>query len=103
MLSEPEQRVLHEIERTIVASDPGLASLLTTRRASGTGRGARIAHDAVFVLAGMLGLLCLALGAIGSGMVALLFAAVVLEVRRARFPVTPVQPDEGRDGDRRLD
>jgi hypothetical protein len=99
MLSEPEQRVLHEIERTIVASDPGLASLLTTRKASGTGRGARIAHDAVFALSAMLGLLCLALGAIGSGMVALLFSAVVLEVRRARFPVSATQPDEDENQD----
>jgi hypothetical protein len=94
MLSEPEQRVLHEIERTIVASDPGLASLLTTRKTSGTGRGVKIAHDAVFALSAMLGLLCLALGAIGSGMVALLFAAVVLEVRRTRFPVSAAEPED---------
>ncbi|HEX4247377.1 MAG TPA: DUF3040 domain-containing protein [Pseudonocardia sp.] len=97
MLSEPEQRVLHEIERTIVASDPELASLLTTRKDAGTGRGLKIAHDAVFVLSAMLGLLCLALGQIGSGMVALLFAAVVLEVRRARFPVSAVVQEDEQD------
>jgi hypothetical protein len=96
MLSEPEQRVLHEIEQTLVASDPGLASLLTTRRAGGPGRVARAAHDVVFVLAAVLGLLCLVLGQIGSGMVALLFAVLVLEVRRARFTVPAQQPASGQ-------
>jgi hypothetical protein len=96
MLSEPEQRVLHEIEQTLAASDPGLASLLSTRRAGGPGRVARVAHDVVFVLAAVSGLLCLVLGQIGSGMVALLFAVVVLEVRRARFTVPAAQPATGQ-------
>ncbi|MCU1653421.1 MAG: hypothetical protein QOI50_5054 [Pseudonocardiales bacterium] len=96
MLSEPEQRVLHEIEQTLVASDPGLASLLANRRAGEPGRVARVVHDVVFVVAAVLGLLCLVLGQIGSGMVALLFAVLVLEVRRARFTVPAAQPTTGQ-------
>jgi len=92
MLSEPEQRVLHEIERTIVASDPGLATLLTARRAGGPGRGARIAYDVVWVLSALLGVLCLVLGQIGPGLGAVVFAALVLELRRMRFPTVPARP-----------
>jgi hypothetical protein len=96
MLSEPEQRVLHEIERTIVASDPGLASLLTASHGARRRRGARVAHDVVCVVAALSGVLCLGLGQIASGLAALVFAAVVLEVRRARFPSGSVRPIRAR-------
>jgi len=92
MLSEPEQRVLHEIERRIVASDPGLASLLTSPHGQRKRRGARVAHDVVCVVAAILGVLCLVLGQIASGLAALVFAAVVLEVRKARFASDSARP-----------
>lgn len=85
MLSEPEQRVLHEIERTIAETDPGLATLLSAR-SRGCGRGARVAHDLVCAFSALLGMLCLVLGQVGPGLAAVVFAAMVLEARRLRFP-----------------
>lgn len=97
MLSGPEQRLLHEIERTIAESDPRLATLLSAPP-RGSGRGARIAHDIVCVLSALLGVLCLVLGQVGPGLAAVLFAGVVLESRRLRFPPTakPRSPVERR-------
>ncbi|GAA5173044.1 hypothetical protein GCM10023321_73820 [Pseudonocardia eucalypti] len=90
MLSERERQVLGEIERTVTASDPALASLLGASRPPRAFNWNRIAYDAVTVLAVLSAMLCIALGAFGAGMVATLFAMVVLSVRRLRFPKNPV-------------
>jgi hypothetical protein len=50
----------------------------------------------VCVVAAILGVLCLVLGQVASGLAALVFAAVVLEVRRARFPSGSVRPIRAR-------
>jgi Protein of unknown function (DUF3040) len=89
MLSEPEQRLLHEIERTIAATDPRLATLLSAPRRHARRRALKIVHDVVCVMSLALGLLCLVLGEVGSGLAAVVFAALVLQTRRMRFPPTP--------------
>jgi hypothetical protein len=100
MLSEPEQRALQQIERSMATSDPDLAALLSVPPAPRRGRRARrLAYDAVFALSVLLGLPCLFLGQIGAGLGALLFAAVVLQARRMRFGrVTPPRDRRRRPG-----
>jgi hypothetical protein len=99
MLSEPEQRMLHQIERSMATSDPDLAALLAAPWARPRKRGHRLAHDLVFVVAVLLGLSCLFLGTVAAGLGSLLFAAVVLQTRRIRFgAVTPPRGRRRRPG-----
>jgi Protein of unknown function (DUF3040) len=96
MLSEPEQRRLHEIERILTATDPKLATLLGARP-GGRRRVERILHDVVCVMSLLLGLLCLVLGQVSSGFASVAFAVLVIQTRRMRFPPnatarTPVEP-----------
>jgi hypothetical protein len=94
MLSEAERRLLHEIERGISATDPMLATLLSAPSARRRQRAARILHDVVCALSLALGVLCLVLGQVSSGLAAVAFAALVLQTRRTRFP--PTSPSRAR-------
>jgi hypothetical protein len=96
MLSEPEQRRLHEIERILAATDPKLATLLGAPT-GGRRRAERILHDVVCAVSLLLGVLCLVLGQVSSGFAGVAFAALVIQARRMRFPPTatartPVEP-----------
>lgn len=86
MLSEREQQALREIERAISTDDPRLASALRRTKLSTSAWWTRLAHDAVAALAVILAVLCVALGEVGPGFAAGLFAAVVIAIRRRRFP-----------------
>ena len=88
MLSERERQALVEIEQSIAASDPRLAAMLSTSRGRQRERVAwsRLAHDLVMTLAIVSAVLCVALGEGSAGMVAAIFAVVVLMARRVKFP-----------------
>lgn len=85
MLSEREQQALGEIERTISVTDPRLAALLRSTRTGRRVHWARLAHDLVIVVSVLSAILCIAVAQVGAGLIALLFAAVVLAVRQLRF------------------
>ena len=91
MLSEHERRALREIEQSVAAHDPAFAAMLSPR-SNRVIRRMRLAHDVVAGLAIVLALVCLPLGQIGAGLASLLFAGVVIALRRQRFPkVAPPQ------------
>jgi Protein of unknown function (DUF3040) len=85
MLNEHERRALREIELTVASDDPALAALFSPR--SDRARyWQRLAYDLVAALSIVLGLVCIPLGQVGAGFVALVFAALVISIRRRRFP-----------------
>jgi hypothetical protein len=91
MLSEHERRALREIEQSVAAHDPTFAAMLSPRSNRFVQR-MRLAHDLVAGLAIALALICIPLGEIGAGLASLVFAAVVIVMRRQRFPqVSPPQ------------
>lgn len=92
MLTEREQRTLREIELRLSADAPDLAAKMRDRRTRQPMQGVRLAHDVVAVIAALSAIGCFAVGVIGGGLVAALFAAVVVQVRVLRFPP---QPDGG--------
>jgi Protein of unknown function (DUF3040) len=92
MLSEHERRALREIELTVASDDPAFAALLSLR-STHANRAMRLAYDLVAGLSIALVLVCMPLGQVGAGFVALVFAALVILVRRRRFPrLTPQSP-----------
>jgi hypothetical protein len=97
MLSEEERQALQEIELGATAADPGFAALLSPK-SSRIVRRTRMVYDAVAVLSTLLAMVCLPLGAIGGGFTALLFAMVVITVRRRRFPTAPTPSGTSRPG-----
>ncbi|WP_084210531.1 DUF3040 domain-containing protein [Pseudonocardia acaciae] len=92
VLSEREQQALDEIERGISSDDPRLAAALRRSRVSRQAWWTRLVHDMVIVFSAMLAILCVVLGQVGAGFVAGLFAAVVVVVRRRRFPARAGSP-----------
>lgn len=96
MLSESERRALDEIELTLASNDPSFAQMLGDPATSRASRRARLVYDAVAVFSMLLGVGCVALGQIGAGLVAMIFAAVVVMARRARFPLLAEQPPLAR-------
>ena len=92
MLTEREQRTLREIELRLSADAPDLAAKMRDRRTRQPMQGVRLTHDVVAVIAALSAIGCFALGVIGGGLVAALFAAVVVQVRVLRFPA---QADAG--------
>jgi hypothetical protein len=98
MLSDEERRALQEIELMASAADPGFAALLSPGSSSRVMRRTRIVYDAVAALSVVLALVCLPLGAVGGGFTALLFAMVVITVRRRRFPSAPAPSGTSRPG-----
>ena len=84
MLSEREIHALRQIEQSIRADAPDLAGSLT--RMEPDQGWSRRRHDAVVVLSALSALLCIVVGAPGSGMIALMLCAAVVCVRRWRFP-----------------
>jgi hypothetical protein len=95
MLTEREQRTLREIELRLSADAPDLAAKMRDRRTRQPVHGVRLAHDLVAVVAALSAIGCFAVGVIGAGLVAALFAAVVVQVRVLRFPP---QADAGGTG-----
>lgn len=96
MLSEREIRELARIQRSMRAEAPDLADALTRME---PGRaGSRRRHDTAVVLSALTALLCLVVGVPGSALVALTLCAVVVAVRRWRFPRQPFLPRWPRRG-----
>lgn len=85
MLSEHERRALREIELTVASADPAFAALLSPRSNRAIRR-QRIVYDVVAALSVVLAMVCIPLGQVGPGLVALVFAILVVSVRRRRFP-----------------
>lgn len=85
MLNEAELNALREIERTLSADDPSLAAKLKSARVGRSVRRERLARDLIITLALLLALVCMISGQVGAGLVAALFAAVVLVLRCRRF------------------
>jgi hypothetical protein len=84
MLSERERRALLEIEQTMRAEEPDLAGSLT--HMDPDPRRPRRRLDAVVLLSAATALLCLCVGAVGSGMLTVVFGTIVLGIRWWRFP-----------------
>jgi hypothetical protein len=82
MLSNWERRALEDIARHLAEEDPAFAAAMS--RAFPL---SKHTHDVTVVIAALLATLCLALTAVGPGLVAALFAATVFLVRRVQFPV----------------
>ncbi|HEY1972331.1 MAG TPA: DUF3040 domain-containing protein [Pseudonocardia sp.] len=97
MLSDDERRALRDIELTVSAEDPGFAALLSPRT-SRVIRRVRFAYDAVAGFSILLALVCLPLGQLSGGFEALLFAALVIALRRRRFPTVPAPSGIARPG-----
>jgi Protein of unknown function (DUF3040) len=85
MLSRREGEALREIERMLSADGPGLEVLLRTQRTDRWWRRVRRVHDLVIAISVLLAVLCLALGQIGAGLVSVVFAAAVVQLRYWRF------------------
>jgi uncharacterized membrane protein YoaK (UPF0700 family) len=92
MLSEAERRALERIELTLAADDPRFAEMLGSSTASRHARRERWAYDAVAVFSVLLGVACVALGQVGSGLLTLCFAVLVVMVRRVRYAAAPARP-----------
>jgi hypothetical protein len=98
MLSEHERRALREIEQIVAAHDPAFAAMLSPRSNRAIRR-MRLVYDLVAALAVVLALVCIPLGQVGSGLVALVFGGVVVGVRRRRFStLAPPQSPTARPG-----
>ena len=93
MLNEHERRALREIELTVVSDDPALAALFNPR-STRSFRWQRLAYDLVAAMSIVLALVCIPLGQIGPGVGVLVFAALVIALRRLRFAqsVSPQSP-----------
>jgi len=95
MLSEHERKALREIELTVASDDPAFAAMLSPRSNRAIRR-MRWAYDFVAGLSVLLMVVCFPLGQVGAGFVALLFAVLVITLRRRRFaelsPQSPTRP-----------
>lgn len=98
MLSDSERRALDEIELTLASNDPGFAQMLGNPATSRVSRRARLVYNALAVFSVLLGVGCVVLGQVGAGLIALIFAVAVVQVRRARFPMLIEQPPMPRTG-----
>jgi hypothetical protein len=83
MLSERECHVLRQIEQAMRADAPGLADSLTRMEPGPVWYRRR--HDALVLLIAATAVLCMAVGAIGAAVVAVLLAAAVVRLRRWRI------------------
>ncbi len=83
MLSERESHALRQIEQAMRADAPGLVGALTRMEPGPIWYRRR--HDALVLVIAAAALLCLAVGAVGAAVVALLFAVAVVRLRRWRF------------------
>ena len=94
MLSEREIRALQKIEQQISEEDPRFAA--TMRRPLPSRRYRLVfPYDAIIVVAALSAVLCLALSAVGSGVVAALLAAATFYLRPRHF-----SPRAGRSSSR---
>ncbi|WP_331531175.1 DUF3040 domain-containing protein [Pseudonocardia sp.] len=85
MLSDSERKVLAEIELSLTVNDPGFAERLGTKKAGRAGNHGRLVYAVVAVFSLLLGIGCVALGAVGPGLLAVCFAGVVMLARRMRY------------------
>ncbi|HEY2202883.1 MAG TPA: DUF3040 domain-containing protein [Pseudonocardia sp.] len=84
MLSGREGAELREIEAVLRADDPGLDLRMRAHRARRWWPAGRW-HTALSVVSALSAVLCLALGQIGAGLVGVLFAVAVFELRGWRL------------------
>jgi Protein of unknown function (DUF3040) len=83
MLSERESHALRQIEQAMRADAPGLAGALMRMEPGPAWYRRR--HDALVLVTAVASMLCLAVGAVGAAVVALLFAVTVAHLRSWRF------------------
>jgi hypothetical protein len=95
MLSDNERKALREIELRAASDDPAFAAMLSPKSNRAVRR-MRLAYDVVAAVAIVLALVCIPLGQVGPGLVALAFGALVIALRRRRFaelsPPSPTRP-----------
>jgi len=83
VLSEREARALRQIEQQLAAEDPRLAARMSRALPSRPSRWPRTLQNSVIAAVLLSAVVCLAVGAVGAGLAAALFASALLWARRS--------------------
>lgn len=82
-MSEREAHALRQIEQQLSSDDPKLVALMARKLPARPWLVRRFVQNLIIVVAALLATLCIALGDVGAGLAAALFACVVLVLRRS--------------------
>jgi hypothetical protein len=82
VLSERDARALRQIEQQLAADDPRLAARMSQALPGRPSRWPRNVHNLVIAAALVSAVVCMAVGTVGAGLVAALFAGALVWVRR---------------------
>jgi len=83
VLSERETRTLRQIEEQLAADDPRLAAKMSRALPGGPSRWSRKFQNLAIAAVLLSAVVCLAVGAVGAGLVAALFAGALVWAQRS--------------------